>query len=267
MVEVDAAQYRTQRGLGDLQGRRVEVLDLGDRTRGVHHPVVGDGRHADRDVVSRDHLLWRDRQRDGAQAHPHHAVDRRHEHDQAGSLRRHQPSKAKDHAPLVLPEHAYRGGRSRRPDRQQHPYHDDDYDDRDAHATSSQFSAFRTHSVRPLTRSTTTWSPSCSGSSSGNESRARHKAPSTKTVPAGSAHRRTTPRCPMMPSEPVWILRRRTATPLCNERATTAAPTVASATAHATTSAIPPPRPVTASTAPAVSAATPGTPKNPSDWT
>src|SRR5581483_4662610 len=267
MVEIDSAQHGTQRGLGDLQGRRVEVLNLGDRALRVNDSVVGDGGHANRDVVSGDHLLRRDGQSDRPQADPDHAVDRRHEHDQAGALGRHQPPQSKDHAPLVLPQHANRGGRCRCRDREQYRDHDDDRDDRRAHATSSQLSALRTHNVSPLTRSTTTWSPSCNGSSSGSESRARHSAPSTNTVPLGSVQRRTSPRCPMMPSEPVWILLRRTATPFVNERPTTANPTTASATAQMITSAIPPPRPVTASTAPAVSAATPGTPRKPSVWT
>ncbi len=70
----------------------------------------------------------------------------------------------------------------------------------------------------------------------------------------------------MIPSDPVRILRLRTPAPLCSDSATTAPPTRASTSAHATTSAIPPPRPVTASTVPAVRAATPGTPRKPSDW-
>ena len=60
--------------------------------------------------------------------------------------------------PLVLTEHPDRGGRGGHADREEDPDHRDRYDNRNAHATSSQFSALRTQSLRPLTRSTTTWS-------------------------------------------------------------------------------------------------------------
>ena len=64
--------------------------------------------------------------------------------------------------------------------------HDDDDDDRGDHGASSQSSAARTRSVSPLSRSTTTGSPSCSSPGSRRRSqrrRARHRAPSTSTLP------------------------------------------------------------------------------------
>src|SRR5437763_3096409 len=261
MVEIDPSEDRTQRRLGDLHGRRMDVLNLGHRHPRLHHAVVSDGGDAHRDVVAGDRLLGRDGQRHGAQADSHHAVDRRHQQDQSRPAWGHQPSEPEHDAALVLPKHAHGCPESGDADRRQH--HDND-DDRGNHAISSQPSALRTPSVRPLTRSTTTLSPCWISSPSGCEGRAFHSAPSTRTVPSGSFHLRTTPRRPV---SALWWRCLRTEAPLLIDRPTTPMPVPARRNPATSPSAIPPPSPATASTAPAATATTPGPPSIPIEGT
>src|SRR6266511_2876247 len=63
LVQLVLAEDATERRLRDLRGGDHEVLDLHDRLLGIDDAEVGDGVHADRDVVLRDHLLRRDVER------------------------------------------------------------------------------------------------------------------------------------------------------------------------------------------------------------
>ncbi len=108
-------------------------------------------------------------------------VDERNQQHDARPLLVEQASEPEDDAPLVLAQDAHR----RRGEDQAEQQQNDDYDyddDRDDHGLNSHCSALRTRKVRPLTRSTTTRSPSCSSVSwwIGLGS-ARHSEPSRKT--------------------------------------------------------------------------------------
>ncbi len=130
LVEHVLTEHRPQRRLGDLRGRDHEVLDLYLRGVRVHDPEVGDGVHADRDVVLRDHLLRRHVERDGAEIDLRHLIDERDDQEQARALgNREQPTQSEDHAALVLPRDL--DGQ----EQEQHDDHDDccDHDQRDIH--------------------------------------------------------------------------------------------------------------------------------------
>ena len=75
------------------------------------------------DVVARDHVLRRDRQRDRAQRHAHHPVDPGDEHDQAGPALAGEAAEPEHHAALDLAHHPRTD-----PPRCQHPDRDDGED-------------------------------------------------------------------------------------------------------------------------------------------
>jgi hypothetical protein len=82
-VELGLAQDRAQRRLRDLGGGLEEALDLHDRVPGIDDLEVGDGRHARGHVVSRDDVLGRDGERDGAQVDADQLVNNQDEQDQS----------------------------------------------------------------------------------------------------------------------------------------------------------------------------------------
>ena len=86
----------------DLRRRGIEGLDLGDGGARVDDPEVADGRHAGGDVVARDHLPGRDRERHGAQVDAHHPVGERDQHDEPRPLDGQQPAEPEDDGALVL---------------------------------------------------------------------------------------------------------------------------------------------------------------------
>jgi hypothetical protein len=97
LVEGGAADEVPDGGLGDLVDRGVDVLDLDDRLHRVDPAEVGDGCHADRDVVLGDDLLGLDGHGDGPLAHLPQLVDQR-DHEP-------QPRLADLRAELAQPEH------------------------------------------------------------------------------------------------------------------------------------------------------------------
>ena len=106
-VQLRLSHHAAQRGLGDLAGGEVVVLDLDHGLRGVHHAEIHHRVDCHAHVVLGDRVLGRDVQRDDAQVHAAHALDAvGHEEDQAGPLRPGQLAEAKDHAPFVLPQDA-----------------------------------------------------------------------------------------------------------------------------------------------------------------
>ncbi len=108
-------------------------------------------------VVPGDDLLRGDFERDRAKADADHAIDRGHQKDQPGPALTRHAAETEDDAALVLAQHAHR----RAGDHERgHGQEDEDDPECEDHAISSHSSARRTDSVRPLTRSTTTESPS-----------------------------------------------------------------------------------------------------------
>ena len=92
-------------------------LDLHDGAVGVDDAEVDDGVDAGGHVVAGDHVLRRDVQRDRAQRHAHHAVDRGGEQHEARALHGDHPAEPEDDRPLVLAQHPHRrrGERERSP--------------------------------------------------------------------------------------------------------------------------------------------------------
>src|SRR6202035_65472 len=124
------------------------------------------------------------------------------EQDDAGSLLIEQPAEPEDDTALVLAQDAHRRSSEGQPQQQKHDH--DDNDDCDDHGFSSHSSALRTRKVKPLTRSTTTLSPSCSLAPSWiGLGSARQSAPSRKTCASDAPPERTTPTCPTSASPPV----------------------------------------------------------------
>jgi hypothetical protein len=103
LIEVGLAQDAAQRRLRLLARGVEEVLHRDHGLLRVHHPEVHNRVHLDRDVVARDHVLRRHVEHHGAQAHPHHAVDRPGHDDEARALRpRQHLAQPEDDTPLVL---------------------------------------------------------------------------------------------------------------------------------------------------------------------
>jgi hypothetical protein len=115
LVKGVLADHLAQGGLGDLVDGRGHVLDGDHRADRVGHPVVGDGRHVDADVVAGDDALGLDRHGHDPQRHPPQHLDQRHDQPQAGLADPHHPAKAEQHALLVLLDD---------PNRQCKPEHD-----------------------------------------------------------------------------------------------------------------------------------------------
>ena len=184
-VELGLAEHRAQRRLRDLRGRGQHVLDLDDRPGRVDDAEVGDRGDARGHVVAGDDVLRRDLQRDRAQAHADHAVDAGQQQDQA------RPALARSPARAGRRRRA-RTRAARAPRRRQHERGGDEAQTTRTSATIMRSAPTRRRggreSVSPLTRSTTTGSPSCERLVVARRPvcRARHSAPSTNTWPAGS---------------------------------------------------------------------------------
>jgi hypothetical protein len=77
---------RTKRGLGDLRGRVLELLDLHDRVTWVDHLEVRHGVDAGGDVVAGDHVLGRDVEGDTAKVDAHELIDDGDQQDEPRAL-------------------------------------------------------------------------------------------------------------------------------------------------------------------------------------
>lgn len=102
------AEHGTQCGLRELARGDLVVLHLDDGFVGLDHPVVDDGVHLDRDVVTRDQILGRHVVDHGPQAHPDHLLNDRHDDDEPGALHTPEASELEDHGALVLAQDADR---------------------------------------------------------------------------------------------------------------------------------------------------------------
>src|SRR5207244_1799777 len=192
----------------------------------------------------------------------HHALDRGQQEDQSRPALARHASESEDNASLVLAQHPHRHAREHE---RGYREADEGDDEREDHAINSHFSARRTERVRPLTRSTTTGSPSWSAppSASAHPCWARHSAPSTNTWPPDLLHRRTTPTRPHNASAPAWMRARRESAAL---RVATSAHPPAAAPSPAptgTATAAPPPSAAMTTMPPAISATPPDMPRTP----
>src|SRR5206468_4456074 len=168
--------------------------------------------HLERHVVARDHVLRRDVEGHGLQAHLHHAVDHRYEEHEAravtlpariqdGARRAPEPE---DHRALVLAQDA----RERADEEEErHEHHEDD---ESFHADHHAPPAFTTLRVSPSTSTTRTVVPASTAPPSAT---ARQSSPWIAICPVGANDSRTIPVCPMSPGAPSCGRRRNARTP------------------------------------------------------
>ena len=113
LVEVVLAEHRAQRGLGELAGGHVVVLDTDHRALRVHHPVVEHRVHVHGDVVLGNDVLARHVQGDHPQVHADELLDHRDDDDQAGAFHALEAAEEEDDPPLVLGHDLYGRGDNR----------------------------------------------------------------------------------------------------------------------------------------------------------
>src|SRR5262245_58813254 len=108
LVEIVLAEHGPQRGLRELAGRFREVLDLDDRLLGIDDAIINHRIDPHRDVVARDHVLWRDVEHTGAQVDADHLLDDRNDDHEAGALYPPEPAQQEHDGALILPQDAER---------------------------------------------------------------------------------------------------------------------------------------------------------------
>src|SRR5215470_6126617 len=96
------AQHRPQRRLRKLAGSHQEVHHLNDGLLRVDDTEVHYGIDSDRDVVTRNNILFRHVQHADAEIHPHHLLDDGYYDDEPWTLNLPKAPQKEDHAPLGL---------------------------------------------------------------------------------------------------------------------------------------------------------------------
>src|SRR5262249_3000982 len=102
------AEHGAQRSLRELAGRFSEMLDLDDRLLRIDHAEIDHRTDPHRDVVARDHVLWRDIEHAGAQVETDHLLDDWSDDHKAGALHLPQSSQHEDDGALILSQDAER---------------------------------------------------------------------------------------------------------------------------------------------------------------
>src|SRR3569833_3367074 len=97
IVEFVLPQHRTQGGLRELTGRRIEIFHLYDGALRVHNAVIHHGIHLHRHIVARDHVLTRDVHHNRTQIHLHNLLHHGDEDDETGANHSPKPTQQKKH--------------------------------------------------------------------------------------------------------------------------------------------------------------------------
>src|SRR5216117_3591533 len=242
VVELDLAEDAPERRLRDLRGRVEIVLHRDHRPLRVHDAEVDDRADLERDVVACDHVLGRDVEGDGLEAHFDHPVDERHEQDESRAVplpagvedRPRAAPEPEDDGPLVLAEDL-RERADEEDDRKDH-HEDQQRIDRD-HGAPPFVSALATLSVSPSTATTRTRAPASTGSPSAT---ARQISPDTSTCPSGANRSLTVASCPTRPLGPRSWRRASARTPaaMTKRNSPAVAPTMGTIAHHDTRSPI-----------------------------
>src|SRR5262245_54307533 len=80
------------------------MLDLDDRLLRIDHAEIDHRTDTNRDVVARDHVLWRHVEHAGAQIDADHLLDDRNDDHEAGALHLPEPAQHEDDGALILPQ-------------------------------------------------------------------------------------------------------------------------------------------------------------------
>ena len=104
VVEFMLPEHRAQRGLCQLAGGFIVILNLDDRPFRVHHPEVDHRVDFDRDIVPGNDILGGNVQHHGAKIDPKHLLQPWDDDDQPGTLDAPEASKHENHSALVFTE-------------------------------------------------------------------------------------------------------------------------------------------------------------------
>ena len=97
-------EHRAQRGLCELAGGFIVILNLDDRPFRVHHPEVDHRVDFDRDIVPGNDILGGNVQHHGAKINPKHLLQPWDDDDQPGTLDAPEASEHENHSALVFTE-------------------------------------------------------------------------------------------------------------------------------------------------------------------
>src|SRR5438034_4276145 len=102
LVQRVLAQHRAQRSLREIARRGIVLLDLDHRLGRIDDAKVNDRIDFYRDVVARDHVLWRYIHHDRTQIDAHPLLDPWNDEDQPGALDFPEAAEHEHHAALVF---------------------------------------------------------------------------------------------------------------------------------------------------------------------
>jgi hypothetical protein len=106
LVELGLPENAAERCLRELGRCKKEIFHLDDRLFGVKDPEIDDGIYLDGDVIPRNHILRRNIEDDGTEAHLDHFVHKGNKEDDAGSFYADHSPQPEDDAAFILTQDA-----------------------------------------------------------------------------------------------------------------------------------------------------------------